>query len=234
MFCMKCGQQLADTAKFCSRCGTPTGVTATAPAESVAVPVPVPAAQSAATSVAVPVSAPVPAQQAVSAPRRLYFDAKGLTMFNYQFEIKDEQGVVRYRAATISESMIRYNAMLYDAYGNDLIKVSQQKKMTVAAMNFDFLTPDGRVITDAMQQVKMFNYEYVLGAFGINISGNFLKMSFEFTRNGVPVAKVNKKMVAWGDSYELEFADPNLEQILLASVLMIQLVCAANRNRRRR
>jgi len=237
MFCSKCGQQLADHAKFCSRCGTPTGATATAPEAPVAIPVPVPTTQPASTPVTVPVSAPTPVQQAapqaMAGPRRLYFDAKGLTMFNYKFEIKDQRGIVCYHAATLSESMVTYNAMLYDAYGNDLIKVSQQKKMTLAAMNFDFLTPQGGLLTHAMQQTKMFNYEYILDGFGITITGNFLKMTFDFVRNGVPIAKVSKKVVAWGDCYEVEFSDPNLEQVLLASVLMIQLVCAANRRRRR-
>lgn len=175
-------------------------------------------------------AAPAPVAQ----PRRLYFDAKGLTAFNYKFEIKDQSGAVWYRAATITESMLTYNAMLYDAYDRELIKVSQQKKMTLAAMNFDFLTPRGELITDAKQQAKMLNYEYFLGAYGITISGNFLKMTFDFTQNGVPIARVSKKVLAWGDCYELEFTDPNMEQILLASILMIQLVCAANRQRRRR
>ena len=209
MFCSKCGTPLADGAKFCTGCGTP-----------VAAP-------------AAPAPAPAPAP-AVNGLRRLYFDAKGLSLFNYKFEIKDEAGQVCYKAATISESMLTYNAMLYDAYDRELIKVSQQKKMTMVAMNFDFLTPQGALITDAMQQVKMTTYDYTLGAYGIKLSGNFLKMEFDFTQNGVPIAKVSKKFLAWGDCYEIEFADPNLEQILLASVLMIQLVVAAQRSRRRR
>ncbi len=167
-------------------------------------------------------------------PIRLYFDAKGLSLLNYKFEIKDESGQVRYKAATLTESMIRYNAMLYDAYDRELIKVSQQKKLTMVAMNFDFLTPQGTLITDAIQKVKMIDYEYTLGAYGILISGNFFDMCFDFSRGGQLVARVQKKLLAWGDSYEIEFADPSLEQILLASVLMIQLVVAANRNRRRR
>ncbi len=170
---------------------------------------------------------------AAQGPIRLYFDAKGLSLFNYKFEIKDQSGAVRYKAQTLSESMVRYNAMLYDAYDRELIKVSQQKKMTFVAMNFDFLTPQGALITDAMQKANMFNYEYYLGAFGILISGNFLDMTFDFSRNGQLVARVSKKFLSWGDCYEVEFADPSLEQILLASVLMIQRVCAASRNRRR-
>lgn len=209
MFCTGCGKEILPSYKFCAFCGAPVSQ---APQQQ---------------SATAPTTAP-------AGPRRLYFDAKGLTLFNYKFEIKDEAGRVCYKAATISESMIRYNAMLYDAYDRELIKVSQQSKMTLASMNFDFLRPDGSLITDAVQNFKMTTYEYHLGAFGITMSGNFLKMAFEFYQNGTPIAHVSKKVLSFGDCYEIEFADPALEQPLLASVLMIQLVLAAERQRRHR
>lgn len=177
---------------------------------------------------------PLTPPQKANEPQKLYFDAKGLALFNYRFEIKDEAGNVRYKAESVTESWIRYNAKLYDAQDRELIKVSQQSKMTFAAMNFDFLTPDGEIITDAIQKVSMVNYTYNLGKFGITMSGNFLKLSFDFIRDGKPIAHVDKKILSWGDCYEISYTDPALEQVFLASVLMIQLVLAANRNRRRR
>lgn len=165
--------------------------------------------------------------------RKLYFDAKGLSLFNYKFEIRDEAGNLCYKAATVTESMIRYNAKLYDAYDNEIIKVSQQSKMTLASMNFDLLNSAGQVVCEAIQKVKFVTFTYDLKPLDINIAGNFVKMTFDFTRNGHPVAHVRKKIMAWGDCYELEIFDPSLEVIFLASVLMIQLVIAAQRNRRR-
>lgn len=178
--------------------------------------------------------APTGAASAQPAVRRLYFDAKGLSLFNYKFEIKDESGTVRYKAATVTESMIRYNAKLYDANDNELIKVSQQKKLTMTAMNFDFLDANGNVITEALQKLSMINYTYELKQLGVGLSGNFMKLEFDFTQQGRTIARVRKKLLSWGDSYELEFTDPAFEQVLLASVLMIQIVCAAARNRRHR
>lgn len=205
MFCTNCGKKCNDNDRFCGACGHPL------------------------TPVAVVEPAPAAAGDKVY---KLYFDAKGLTLFNYKFEIKDETGNVRYKAETVSESMIRYNAKLYDANDQEVIKVSQQSKMTFAAMNFDFLAPDGQVLTDAMQKMSMINYTYTLGSYGITLSGNFIKLCFDFVKDGKPIAHVDKKFLSWGDCYEISYSDPALEQILLASVLMIQLVVAAQRRRR--
>ncbi len=163
--------------------------------------------------------------------KKLYFDAKGLSLLNYKFEIRDEAGNVCYKAATVTESLTRHNAKLFDAYDNEIIKVSQQKKLTLSAMNFDLLNSAGQVVCEAIQKVKFVTFTYDLKPLDINIAGNFIKMTFDFTRNGQPVAHVRKKFMTWGDCYEVEMEDPSLEVIFLASVLMIQLVIAAQRRR---
>lgn len=163
--------------------------------------------------------------------KKLYFDAKGLSLLNYKFEIRDEAGNVCYKAATVTESLTRHNAKLFDAYDNEIIKVSQQKKLTLSAMNFDLLNSAGQIVCEAIQKVKFVTFTYDLKPLDINIAGNFIKMTFDFTRNGQPVAHVRKKFMTWGDCYEVEMEDPSLEVIFLASVLMIQLVIAAQRRR---
>ena len=163
--------------------------------------------------------------------KKLYFDAKGLSLLNYKFEIRDEAGNLCYKAATVTESLTRHNAKLFDAYDNEIIKVSQQKKLTLSAMNFDLLNSAGQIVCEAIQKVKFVTFTYDLKPLDINIAGNFIKMTFDFTRNGQPVAHVRKKFMAWGDCYEVEMEDPSLEVIFLASVLMIQLVIAAQRRR---
>ena len=163
--------------------------------------------------------------------KKLYFDAKGLSLLNYKFEIRDEAGNLCYKAATVTESLTRHNAKLFDAYDNEIIKVSQQKKLTLSAMNFDLLNSAGQVVCEAIQKVKFVTFTYDLKPLDINIAGNFIKMTFDFTRNGQPIAHVRKKFMSWGDCYEVEIEDTSLEVIFLASVLMIQLVIAAQRRR---
>ncbi len=194
MFCTKCGNQLDDGARFCTRCGAPLGAPTV---------------------------------------RRLYMDAKGLTLFNYKFEIRDEVGNLRYLAATVTESMFTYNARIYNLDGSEAMAIHQQKKMTMAAMNFDIVDPRGMLVTEAMQKMHFTNYNYELPRLGISVRGNFLALNFAFYRGEQSIGKVSKKMMAWGDCYEVEFVDPALEMVFLSMVMVIQLVIAASRNRRR-
>ena len=60
MFCSKCGAPIGDGAKFCGKCGT---------------------------AVKPVVQSEAPQQNTSNAPYCLYMDAKGLTLFNYKFDI---------------------------------------------------------------------------------------------------------------------------------------------------
>ena len=174
-----------------------------------------------------------PAAAAAPGLVRLYMDAKGLTLMNYKFEIRDHLGYLRYRAATVTESMVRYNARLYYPNDTEAMAIHQQKKMTMVAMNFDIVTPNGALVTEAIQEVKMTSFTYHLPQLGIRLDGDFFALNFMFYRNGQAIGRLSKKLMAWGDCYELEFNDPSLEQVLLSSIMVIQMVIAAHRHRRR-
>lgn len=175
-----------------------------------------------------------PAAPAAPAVQRLYMDAKGLTLMNYKFEIRDGAGNLRYKAATVTESMLTYNARVYYPNDAEALAIHQQKKLTMMAMNFDIVAPNGGLITQAMQEVKMTSYTYNLPQLGIRVEGDFLSLNFVFYRNGQPIGAVRKKLMAWGDCYEVEYVDASLEQVFLAMVMVVQMVIASQRHRRRR
>ncbi len=166
--------------------------------------------------------------------RKLYIDAKGLTLFNYKFDVKDENGNLVYRAGTVTESLITYNARISNPDGSEALAIHQQKKLTLAAMNFNLVLPDGTVLTEAKQVVHMFRSEYQFPALGFTMGGDFLSLRFTFKKDGKDIAKVNKKVLAWGDCYELSFEDPSLELPLLGAIMVAQLAIAAARNKQRR
>ena len=206
MFCSKCGAPIGDGAKFCGKCRT---------------------------AVKPVVQSEAPQQNTSNAPYCLYMDAKGLTLFNYKFDIKTADGEVRYRAATVTEGLFTYNARIYFPDDAEALIIHQQKKMTLAAMNFDIFSPDGTLLTEVLQKVHFTKSEFQLPKFGLVVTGDFLSINFVFTRGNETVATVRKKVLSWGDCYELEINDPKLEQILLAAIMVIQLVIAASRRRRR-
>ena len=211
MFCTKCGNPVPDGSRFCETCG--------------AAVQPVPPVQSAPVQPAPPQFAP--------AKYNLYMDAKGLTLFNYKFDIKDAAGNVCYRAASVTESMITYNARIYNPDDSEAMIIHQQKKMTFAAMNFDILAPNGALVTEVLQKVHLATSEFQLPQLGLVVTGDFFSVNFTFKRGDEVVCSVRKKVLAWGDCYELEYYDPSLTQILLATIMVIQLVIAASRRRRR-
>ena len=47
------------------------------------------------------------------------------------------------------------------------------------------------------------------------------------TKNGNPIVTISKEWMTWGDSYELDIADPDDETVALAVVLTIDCVMAA-------
>ena len=112
--------------------------------------------------------------------------------------------------------------------------IHQQKKLTLASMNFDIFAPDGTLVTSVMQKVHFTTSEFQLTNLGIVVTGDFFSLNFDFKRGNETVATVRKKLLAWGDSYELEYYDPGLDKVLLATIMVIQMVIVASRNRRRR
>lgn len=207
MFCFQCGKSIEEGSRFCCFCGA----SQDAPAQSVPVQ---------------PQSAPT--------PYRLYMDAKGLTLFNYKFDIKDAAGNLRYRAATVTEGVFTYHARVYYPNDAEAMGIHQQKKLTFAAMNFDIVAPNGSLVTEVLQKLHFATTEFQLPQLGLTVTGDFFSLNFSFMRGNQVVAAVCKKVLAWGDCYELEYYDPNLEQVLLATIMVIQIFIAASRQRRRR
>ena len=203
MFCTNCGKPIADGSRFCTMCGAP---------------------QSGAVQ--------TPAHQPQITANALYMDAKGLTLLNYKFDIRDTAGNLRYRAATVTESMFTYNARVYHANDSEAMIIRQQKKMTMAAMNFDIFAPDGTLVTEVKQKIHFTTSEFQLTQLGLVVTGDFFGVNFTFKRGDQVVATVRKKVLSWGDCYELVYQDPNLEQVLLATIMVIQMVIAASRRRR--
>ena len=206
MYCTNCGNLISNDAKFCTKCGS---------------------------AINQPSQTEAPQPNQTNSPYCLYMDAKGLTLLNYKFDIKSADGTVLYRAGTVTESLVAYNAKIYYPNDAEALIIRQQKKLTLASMNFDIFSPDGTLITDVLQKVHFTKSEFQLPKLGLVVTGDFLSINFVFTRNNQTVAAVRKKVLSWGDCYEVEIFDPELEQIILAAIMVIQMVIAASRRRRR-
>ncbi len=165
---------------------------------------------------------------------KLYFGTDGISLINYKFQIKDAFGNVKYTAATVTESMTRMKSRLYDLSGNTILDVFQQSKLTFSAINFDIIE-NGQVVSEVIQKNNFTSFTYLLPQFGISIEGDFFSWNFCFyNSNHQPIGAVSKKVLSFGDHYEIDLADAAFEKYAIAAVMAIQLVTANMRRKRRR
>ena len=68
----------------------------------------------------------------------------------------------------------------------------------------------------------------VPGSDDIEAQGSFLDMEYVFTRTGRQIAEVSKRWFAFSDSYGVDIADSEDQILLLASTVVIDMVCHAD------
>lgn len=164
-------------------------------------------------------------------PIKLYIDANGMTMLAYRFNITDQFGNLCFSAETIN-SMYSYKMRLIDSIGNEVLRVEQQKKLSMMAINFNIIA-NNQFISQILQKIKKGKYSYICPELGLVADGDFLSLNFRVYKNNQEIAVVNKKLMGWGDSYELTVNDQNNVTSVLAIVLATQLVTIYRRRRRR-
>ena len=72
----------------------------------------------------------------------------------------------------------------------------------------------------------------VPGPDDIEAQGDFLDMEYSFTRDGGTVAEVSKRWFSFSDTYGVDIADGEDDVLILASTVVIDMVCHADDKRR--
>jgi uncharacterized protein YxjI len=71
----------------------------------------------------------------------------------------------------------------------------------------------------------------VPGPDDIEAQGSFLDLEYTFTRGGRRVAEVSKRWFSFTDSYGVDIADSEDQILMLASTVVIDMVCHADQKR---
>ncbi len=71
----------------------------------------------------------------------------------------------------------------------------------------------------------------VPGPDDLEAAGSFLDMEYTFTRAGERVAEVSKRWFTWADTYGVDIAEGEDDVLLLASTVVIDMVCHADNKR---
>ncbi|MCK2158686.1 MULTISPECIES: LURP-one-related family protein [Exiguobacterium] len=96
------------------------------------------------------------------------------------------------------------------------------KKMLSLLPKF-FIEVDGETLT-IEKSFTFFKDRYTIDAADLEIDGDWWDMDFEIKRQGDVVGSVEKKWFTFGDSYEIQVFDPDIEKILIALVVAIDCV----------
>jgi uncharacterized protein YxjI len=72
----------------------------------------------------------------------------------------------------------------------------------------------------------------VPGPDDLDAQGNFMDMEYTFSRGGQPVAQVSKRWFSWSDTYGVDITDGEDPVLVLASTVVIDMVCHADNKRR--
>ena len=143
-------------------------------------------------------------------------------MFSWadRFTVKNSAGMDRYY---VEGEVFTFGKKLhvYDMRGNEVAFI-QQKLFTLLPRFFVFV--DGEKVAEIVREFTFFFPRYSIEGLGWDINGRFMEHDYEITQAGRSIVTIRKEWLTWGDTYELDIADPKDEIIALAVVLTIDAV----------
>ncbi len=165
-------------------------------------------------------------------PLKLYMPSK-LSFVNYKFDLKDEAGNLKYTAISGAQGFTGYRMTLHNLSGKELVLVKQKSGVTFTAVNFEAYI-NGEFVTDCMQKASFTRYYYVLPQLNLKIMGDFIGHKYQvINEQGQILATISKKLMSFGDSYQIDIADSKNELLIIATVFAVEMMVMTLRRRRR-
>jgi len=150
------------------------------------------------------------------------------------FTIKDEQGqdvfFVDGKAFSIGEKL-----SFQDMAGNELAFIRQ--KLLAWGPTYEIYRGSELAAVVKKHLFTFLNCKFTVDVPGpddLEAEGNFLDHEYRFTRGGRIVATVSKQWFSWTDTYGVEVADGEDDVLILASTVVIDMVCHGDDEGRRR
>lgn len=156
---------------------------------------------------------------------RLYIKQKVFT-WGDKFTVWDEFGNDKYY---VEGEIFTWGKKLhvYDTAGNEVAFIKQEV-FSLLPRYYVFCADEQ--VAEIKKEFSFLFPRYSIEGLGWEIEGSFMAHDYEITRNGCPIVSISKEWMTWGDSYELDIANPADEIVALAVVLTIDCVTASNSN----
>lgn len=137
------------------------------------------------------------------------------------YDIYDEQGNVRYfvKAEIFA---LGHQIHVYDANRNELAVIHQRLLTFLPAFEIEI---DGRIVGTIQKKFTLFRPQYEIDYNDWRVEGDFLGWDYDVYSGCSSVIHISKELLHWGDTYIIEFANPEDE---LQGILLVIAIDAAN------
>ena len=143
-----------------------------------------------------------------------------------KFTVKDVDGNDKY---IVEGEVFSWGKKLhvYDMSHNEVAFIKQE---VFSFMPRYYVFCGEEQVAEIQKEFTFFRPRYSIVGMGWEIEGSFMAHDYEITKNGRSIVTISKEWMTWGDSYELDIANPADEIIALAVVLTIDCVVEASAN----
>ena len=143
-----------------------------------------------------------------------------------RFYVKDEAGTDSYY---IEGEIFSWGKKLhiYDISGREVAFIRQK---VMSWLPKYFVEIDGRVVCEIIKEFTFFKQRYRLGGIPWRMDGDFWAHEYSLYDNQRQIMRLSKKWFTWGDSYELDIAQPQDELMCLCVALAVDCALAQQSN----
>jgi uncharacterized protein YxjI len=137
-----------------------------------------------------------------------------------QFAVRDEFGNEKYY---VEGEIFSFGKKLH-VYDRNRREVALIRQELLTWLPTYHVHAGGREVARIRKEFSFLFPKYSIDGLGWEINGDFWNHDYEITRGNRTIVTIEKEWMTWGDSYELNIADPADELIALAVVLTIDCV----------
>ena len=137
-----------------------------------------------------------------------------------KFTVKDEYGYDKY---VVEGEVFSWGKKLhiYDMTGREVAFIKQEVWSFLPRY---YVFCGGQQVAEIKKEFTFLFPKYSIEGLGWEIDGSFLAHEYEITKGGRTIVTISKEWMTWGDSYELNIANPADEILALAVVITIDCV----------
>lgn len=137
------------------------------------------------------------------------------------YDVYDEDGIVRYSVKADFFSL-GHRLHVKDAEGMEIGVIREKVISVLPCFEIEIA---GKIVGKIQKKFSFLNPKYEVDFCGWRVEGNIMGWEYDVFDGGCQAVHISKKILSWGDTYALEFADPKDE---LNGLLLVIAIDAAN------